>query len=485
MGKLVVSGSGLLINGEWVRPGPVVPVIDKYLNVPVTELRTASKNEVEAAVGAAVAASRRELLPAWRRAEILEATARIMEDRSPLVIAAYVAETGFTLNDARTELKRAVETLRLCAGEAMRLTGETVPVEATRGSERRLAFTLRVPVGVVCAIAPFNAPLSTVVHKVGPAIAAGNSVVLKPATLTPLCSVLLAEALIDAGLPPGLFQLVVGSGDEVGAALTGDTRIRYFTFTGSTTVGLAIKRRSHIAKTHLELGSNSATIVCHDADIERAADLITRAGYRKAGQVCTSVQRVLVDRKVQRRLEESLASRVDRLITGDPSDPETNVGPMISIAAATRAEEWLTEAQKRGARALVGGARQGAMLKPSLLADVPLDTSIMNDEIFAPVVAIHPVDSLDEAIEIANQSQYGLQAGVFTESLNTALRLARALEVGGVMVNDTSSYHADLMPYGGVKASGYGLEGPRYAIQDMTDQRIIVFNPATPKVSSA
>jgi acyl-CoA reductase-like NAD-dependent aldehyde dehydrogenase len=349
-------------------------------------------------------------------------------------------------------------------------------VAAAPGSEGRLAFTIRVPVGVVAAIAPFNAPLNTVVHKIAPAIAAGNAVVLKPAELTPLCAVALAQVLLDAGLPPGFLQLVCGPGETTGAALVADRRVRFFTFTGSAAVGLAIKQNSGIAKTHLELGSNSASIVAADADLDLVADLVIRAGYRKAGQVCTSVQRLIAHALVADDLTERLAKRVAALRAGDPRAAGVQVGPMIAPAEAERAQGWIRQAVQRGAALLAGGDRDGPVLTPAFLRDPPADSQIMTGEIFAPAVALVTVGGLDEAIDLVNAGEYGLQAGVFTRDLDAAFSAARRLQVGGVMINDTSSYHADAMPYGGVKNSGYGLEGPRYAVQDMTDPRIIVLN---------
>jgi acyl-CoA reductase-like NAD-dependent aldehyde dehydrogenase len=479
MTKQAREGSGLLIAGEWLRDvGQTLDVMDKYEQRVYEQVVGANPAQVEQAISAAVVAAGRRPIPPAERARVLRDAADALERRADEVIDAYVAETGFTLADARTELRRAGETLRLCAGEAERLTGETVPVEASPGSENRVAFTMRVPVGVVCAIAPFNAPLNTVAHKVGPALAAGNAVILKPAAVTPLCSVLLCEALLEAGLPDGYIQLVIGSGATVGEQLVSDDRIRYVTFTGSTAVGRAIKQHPTITKTHMELGSNSATIICADADVEAASSLIARAGFRKAGQVCTSVQRVLVDRAVSGEMAECLAEKVGALVAGDPRLESTDVGPMISVAEAERAEHWVRDACAGGARQLCGGEREGPVLGPTVLWDVPLEYRVMRDEIFAPVVAAHAVHGLDEAIDIANSTTYGLQAGVFTRDIERAFTAARRLHVGGVMINDTSSYHADAMPYGGVKASGYGVEGPRYAVQDMTDPRIVVLNLA-------
>jgi acyl-CoA reductase-like NAD-dependent aldehyde dehydrogenase len=475
MRGLLQSATGLLIDGRWEPVGTGLEVLDKYTRQPYAVIAQASPDDVGRAVAGAAAAARQPLPPARRQA-ILETAARLLEVLADEIRELYVAETGFTTADAVTEVTRAIATLRLSAEEAVRIAGEEIPVAATAGSEGRLAFTIRVPVGVVAAITPFNAPLNTVVHKVGPALAAGNAVVLKPAEQTPLCSVALAQILLDAGLPPGFLQLVCGPGETTGAALVADRRVRFFTFTGSPAVGLAIKQNSGIAKTHLELGSNSASIVAADADLKLVADLAVRAGYRKAGQVCTSVQRLIADVSVIDELAGLLARRVGALRTGDPRDAAVQVGPMIAPAEAERAESWLRQAVEQGAAVLTGGDREGAVLAPALLRDPPPDSRIMTDEIFAPAVALVPVQSFDEAIGMVNAGEYGLQAGVFTRDLDRAFHAARELRVGGVMINDTSSYHADAMPYGGIKNSGYGLEGPRYAVQDMTDPRIIVFN---------
>ncbi|MGH3319030.1 MAG: aldehyde dehydrogenase family protein [Streptosporangiaceae bacterium] len=475
MTGLLEGATGLLVDGLWQTDAPELPVYDKYSSEPLRTVRRARVGDVDDAVAGAVAASHHPL-PPMRRYEILSGASGLLREHQDEIRAVYVAETGFTTADADGELVRAASTLRLCAEEALRIAGEEVPVAATPGSERRLAFTIRVPVGVVAAITPFNAPLNTVAHKIGPAIAAGNAVVLKPAGQTPLCAVALAQLLIDAGLPPGFLQLVCGPGASVGVALTEDTRVRFFTFTGSTAVGLSIKQRSGIAKTHLELGSNSASLVAADADLELVADLVARAGFRKAGQVCTSVQRLLVDGRVIDDLADLLTKRAASLRAGDPRDPGVGVGPLIATAEAERAQAWVEGATRRGATLLAGGERDGPVLSPTLLRDPPADSRVMTDEIFAPVVALVRVDGLDAAVDLVNAGDYGLQAGVFTRDIDAAFDAARRLRVGGVMINDTSSYHADAMPYGGVKDSGYGLEGPRYAVHDMTDPRIIVLN---------
>ena len=476
---LLADATGLFVDGEWRAPDGAADVADKFTGETVRTVSSAAASQVDAAVAGAARAARTPP-PPDERCRVLEAAAAALTAHEDEVVAGYVAETGFTPADARGELARTAGILRMSAQEAVRIAGEEVPVAANPGSENRLAFTIRVPVGVVAAIAPFNAPLSTVAHKVAPALAAGNAVVLKPAELTPLSAMAIAEALRRAGLPPGLLQVVTGTGKVAGAALAADPRIRYVTFTGSTAVGRAIRRASGLARTHLELGANSASIVAADADLDLVARTVTRAGFRKAGQVCTSVQRLLVDRRVAGELTERLAARVGKLAAGDPRADGTDVGPMIAAAEAERARGWIAEAVDQGATLVRGGERDGAVLAPTLLADLPARSRIMHEEIFAPMVAVVPVGGVDEAVGMVNDGAYGLQAGVFTRDVNAAFVAARDLRVGGVMINDTSSYHADNMPYGGVKDSGHGVEGPRYAVHDMTDPRIIVLNLQPP-----
>lgn len=469
--------TGLFIDGTWIDSSESADVLDKFTREPIRRVSVASQEHVAAAVAGAQFAARHPLSPA-SRSDILLRAADLLDDRADEIERDYVAETGFTIADARVERERAAQVFRLSAGEAIRLAGEEIPVAGTPGSENRLAFTVRVPVGVVAAITPFNAPLNTVAHKIGPAIAAGNAVVLKPASATPLGAIALARALTDAGLPAGLLQVTPGPGTTTGLALARDERVRFITFTGSSTVGQAIRRESGLARTHLELGANSASIVAADANLELVASLSARAGFRKAGQVCTSVQRLLVDRRVVDELADRLGTRVAGLRVGDPRAPETDVGPLISESAAKRAYDWI-EASRGTETRVVGGERDGVLLQPTLVVSPRSDSKLLNDEVFAPVVSIVAVESVDEAIDLVNAGPYGLQAGVFTQDIDRAFAAARRLDVGGVMINDTSSYHADLMPYGGVKASGHGIEGPKYATRDMTDPRIIVLNLAT------
>lgn len=470
--------TGIFIGGGWAGSDEGFTVYDKYTREPVAELELATESHVEAAVASAVEASRRPL-PQARREEILNGAAALLDGRAEEIEADYVAETGFTPADAAGELKRAASIFRLSAGEAIRIAGEEVPVAATPGSENRIAFTMRVPVGVVAAISPFNAPLSTVAHKVGPAIAAGNGVVLKPAGVTPLSAIAVTRALNDAGLPAGYLSVLPGPGARIGTPLVSHPDVRFVTFTGSTAVGRDIRKNSGLARTHLELGSNSVSVVAADADLELVTDLVGRAGYRKSGQVCTSVQRILAEPGVFHELGELLAAKVASLKAGDPRSPDSDIGPLISPDAAARAHTWIEEARKAGTT-VVGGDLDGAVLQPTLVISPSDDSPLVTEEAFAPIVSLIQVDSTNEAIEVANSGKYGLQVGFFTQDLDRAFDALRRLEAGGVIINDTSSYHADLMPYGGVKESGHGVEGPKYAVQDMTDPRLVVMNLRAP-----
>lgn len=470
---------GMYVNGKWRTTGPQVRVLDKYSGELVAQVVNARPDDVEAAVAGAHRAVSSPLPPADRHDVLMKASGLLLERREQLEHD-YVAETGFTARDASGEVDRAAQVLRLSAHESLRLAGEQIPIDATRGSENRLAFTMRVPVGVVAAIAPFNAPFVTVAHKVGPAIAAGNAVVLKPAEATPISAVHLTEALEAAGLPPGFLQLLPGAGKTVGAALVSDPRVRFVTFTGSTRVGREIRARSGLARTHLELGANSASIVAADADLDLVTEITLRSGYRKAGQVCTSIQRLLVHAQVAEELAERLVPRVEQLIAGDPRDAATHVGPMIHEREALRAASWIEESCDSRTR-VTGGTRRGAVLAPALVSAPKPNSRLLQEEVFAPVVTVVPVDSFDEAIAQVNAGQYGLQTGVFTQDIDRAMAAVRRLQVGGVMINDSSSYHADAMPYGGVKESGHGVEAPRYAAMDMTDPRIVVMNLRPPQ----
>lgn len=463
----------IYINGEWRTTEKFVPVTNKYTGRVIARVAAASWEEVEEAVAAAERAFRKNALPPWRRYQILSRTAELIRDRREELGMTIAREAGKALRDALAEADRAANTFRLSAEEAVRICGEMVPL-GSAGTENRFAYTIRVPVGVVCAITPFNFPLNLVAHKVAPAIAAGNTVVLKPSTAAPLSSLALCRILEEAGLPPGHLNAVVGSGDEVGEMLLGDPRVAHYSFTGSPAVGRRIAERAGLRRVTLELGSNSATIVHGDADLAKAARACGRMAFVNAGQVCISVQRVLVQEEVMEPFCRLLVEEAEKLVVGDPADPQTDVGPMISEEAARRAEQWVREAVAGGATVLTGGRRKGSLFYPTVLTGVRPDMKVVCEEVFAPVVSVLPYGTFGQALEMVNNSRYGLQAGVFTGSLELAMRAARELEVGGVIINDTSLYRTDEMPYGGVKGSGTGREGPKYAIEEMTERRLVV-----------
>jgi acyl-CoA reductase-like NAD-dependent aldehyde dehydrogenase len=466
----------LWINGESWDTGNHLIVTNKATGSPWATVSQAGTKEVDAAVSAASDVAQKPLT-ATQRYEILLRAAGLIRSRLDELALTMAYEAGKPLRDARAEAERAVDTFTWSAEEAKRIHGEMVPLEATPGSENRLAFTIRVPVGVVCAITPFNFPLNLVAHKVAPALAAGNAVILKPASYTPVVSAKLCAILTEAGLPPGWLNLIVGPGDSVGNALLNDTRISFYTFTGSMPVGEALKHTIGLRRCTLELGSNSAVIVHEDANIANAATQCALKGFSYSGQVCLSVQRILVHSAIADEFTAKLVDVTEGLHLGDPKDPATDIGPMISENEAKRAESWILEAVAQGATLLTGGQRNGAYLVPAVLTNVQRQMRVVCQETFAPIVVVQTYETLEEALKIANDTEFGLKAGIFTGSLAIALEAARGLHVGGVMINDTSFYRAGQMPYGGVKHSGMGREGPRYAIEEMTELRLIVLNP--------
>lgn len=463
----------LLIDGRWVDgEGGQRQALDKFRLQPCTRIQLPSRGQVQAAVAAAERAFRASPLTPHERGAILDRAATLLEQRHDELVHALQVEVGFPASDGAGELKRCVQTFRLSAEEARAFRGEMVPVEGAPGQAGRLGFTLRVPLGVVCAITPFNAPLNTVAHKVAPALAAGNAVVLKPSTHTPTAACIMAECLLAAGLPPGLVSVIHG-GAETAGWLLDEPRIRFYAFTGSTEVGLSIQQRAGLRRTQMELGSIAFTLLADDADLDRALPKVVNAAYRKAGQVCTSIQLLLVQRGVFDRVRDRLTAMVRALPFGDPLDARTVVGPVISQAEAERIERWVDEAMAAGAERLAGGPRTGAVVPPTLLTGVSERTPVGCQEVFGPVMALLPYDTLDEAIARVNATPFGLATGFFTNRLADALHAARRLEVGGVHINETSSSRVDVMPYGGSKDSGFGREGPHHAVREMSEERMI------------
>lgn len=472
-----LTDSRLLIAGQWVDGVDRLEVLDKYRLLPCGQLHLPSREQVHTAVLAANQAFRSNTLTTYDRGVILDKAAVLVAQRMPEFVRALQSEGGFTTADASGELKRCIETLRLSAEEARRFGGELVPLDGAPQQAGRIGFTLRVPLGVVCAITPFNAPVNTVAHKIGPALAAGNAVVLKPSAHTPRSANLLAEVLIAAGLPPAMLSVLHG-GAEVAQWLLDEPAVRFYAFTGSTEVGRAIQQRAGLRRTQMELGSIAFTILADDANLDIALPKLVNAGYRKAGQVCTSVQIALVHQSLQSEVESRLAALVSALPYGDPCDVKTVVGPVISEGSAQRIERWIDEAVARGARRLAGGPRQGAVVPATLLTDIDPAMAVGCQEVFGPVMSLVPFATLDEAIACVNATPYGLATGLFTNRLSDALRAARQLEVGGVHINETSSSRVDVMPYGGSKDSGFGREGPHYALREMSEERMVTITGA-------
>jgi acyl-CoA reductase-like NAD-dependent aldehyde dehydrogenase len=463
----------LLIDGAWCDGATRSDVHDKFHGGVIGRAEHASKEQVDAAVAAARRSFETAPLAAHARHRILVDAARLLEERAARLADTIVAEAGFPYVDAENEVKRAAQTLTVSAEEGKRLVGEMVPIETVAGHEHRLAFTIRVPRGVVCGITSFNSPLNMVAHKVAPALASGNTIVLKAAHSTPFSATHLAQALLDAGLPPGHVNLVQGGGAEVGGWLVANPDVAFYSFTGSTPVGKRIREGVGLRPVALELGSIAAVAVFADADLDRAATRCAQSAFRRAGQACTSVQRLFVERSVHDAFVERFLRATKALKVGDPHDRATVVGPLISERDAVRAQSWVDEAVAQGARVLCGGTREGSVLQPTVLAGSTPAMRVLGEEIFAPVVSVLPFDGEDEVVARINATRFGLACGVFTRDAMRALGLARRLHVGVVHINEPSSSRVDLMPFAGVKESGVGTEGPRYAMREMTEERLV------------
>ncbi|MFC7062720.1 aldehyde dehydrogenase family protein [Halobacillus seohaensis] len=466
----------LYIDGEWVKTSDQLEVLNKYTQDTYVKVAKASEKEVDLAVSAAERAFKKDTMSPYQRYEILKRVSELLQENKEELARNITMEAGKPLKQARTEVDRAALTFEISAEEAKRIHGEGVPVEAAPGSENRMAFTIKVPVGVVGAISPFNFPINLVAHKIAPAIAAGNAVVLKPASKTPISSLKLAELFHEAGLPKGFLNVVVGSGSTVGNQMMEDSRIQLYTFTGSAEVGMKLKQNTGLNKLILELGNNSPVIIDKEADIAAAAKNSAAKSFAFAGQVCISVQRLYIHEEVKEEFQNKFIEAVKKLKIGDPNDPDTDVGPMIAEDEAIRTEQWIEEAKQAGAKVVYGGQREGALVYPTVLSNVKPDMKVVCEEIFAPVVTLIPFTNIEDCIEEVNKSPYGLQGGIFTQNLDTAFYAAKNVQVGGFMINDASQYRVDLMPYGGVKDSGWGKEGPKYSIEEMTEERLVVMN---------
>ncbi len=469
----------MYIGGEWQAGNRKEEIRSPFDGEVVGVVSVAERDDAERAVAAAVEGARvMRKLSAWERSEILRRAADLIDGNVEELARTIASEVGKPLVEARGEATRIAPLLRTSASEGARMHGETVPVDSAANGAGRLAFTIRQPCGVVVAISPFNFPALLVAHKIGPALAAGNAVVVKPARQTPLTALLLTRTLLEAGLPENAIQYLTGSGAELGVALCADPRVRKISFTGSTAVGEQITRVAGIKRLSLELGANCPLIVLPDADLEQVAAATATGGYVNAGQVCISVQRVLVAREVYGDFVELLTPLVEGLRTGHPLDESTRLGPVISESEAMRVEQAIHGAVAAGATLVTGGDREGAVVAPSIVGDVDPSLEISRHELFGPAVALTPVSGIDEAIALANDSEYGLGAGLFTSDLESALRFATEVDCGSIQVNSSPLWRSDPMPYGGLKGSGIGKEGPSASIEEMTELKTVVFHRA-------
>lgn len=466
----------LFIEGEWVKANRSMEVRLPYDGSLIGEVPSANLGEMERAVAAARKARKDAArLPAHKRSAILYKASQLMESRKEDWARAISMESGKPIKEGRLEASRAVQTLLFSAEEAKRIEGETLPMDAHPGGEGRFGFTIRSPRGVIAAITPFNFPLNLACHKVGPALASGNTVVLKPASVTPITAYMLAELFTECGLPPGFLNVISGGGAEIGDALVSHPDVYMVTFTGSVEVGRRIHQMAGIKMVTLELGSNSAAIIDAEADLELALERCRAGGYSHSGQVCISLQRLYAQKEIAREFTDRFVERVRSLRIGHPLEDQTDVSSLIRESDAKRVEEWIQEAVAGGAILATGGRRcRSTTVEPAVLLRAQPEMKVVRDEVFGPVVAVDDYQGLDDAIEKVNDSRYGLQAGVFTRNISKAIYSAQRLEVGGVMINDVPTFRVDQMPYGGVKDSGLGREGPRYAIQEMTDVKMVV-----------
>jgi len=467
----------MLIGGEWQDREKSIEVRNPYDQALLDTVPAGSAEDVEAAVRSAVkGAQAAKAMPVHQRTAVLKKTAAYIEDRFEDYARTIATEGSKTIKEARKEVGRCINTITIAAEEAKRIVGETIPFDSVEGSENRFGFYYRFPIGIIAAITPFNDPLNLVAHKLGPAIAGGNAVLLKPATVTPLSALKLGEAFMASGLPDHVLNIVTGYGREIGDPIVTDPRIRMISFTGGLEAGLEISRKAGLKKIGMELGSNTPVIVMDDADLEQAVELSVSGAFWAVGQNCIGVQRLLVHENIYRDFVTRFVEQTKGMKTGSQLDEDTDMGPMITEEEAIRIEQWVNEAVDAGARVLTGHQRDGALYLPTVLENVSEGIKVDVEEVFAPVVNMYKISSLEEALQKANHVNFGLHAGIFTKNIDTAFQAVKGLDVGGVMVNDSSDYRLDLMPFGGVKGSGLGREGIKFALMEMTEPKVVCFN---------
>jgi acyl-CoA reductase-like NAD-dependent aldehyde dehydrogenase len=467
---------GLLLDGRQLKTGDAIEVHSPYNDALIAIVHRAGPREIEAAIAAAEEAfqiTRR--LPSWKRAEILEKISRSIHDQREDFARTIALEAGKPIRTARAEVDRASYTFKVAAEESKRIYGEIVPLDWLPGSEGRVAHVRRVPLGLVVGITPFNFPLNLVVHKVAPAIAAGDPIIIRPASQTPISALKLGRVVVEAGWPAGGIAVLPSSTADAGL-LVADDRTKLLTFTGSPAVGWMLKAHAGRKRVTLELGGNAGVIVHRDADVAYAAERVAWGGFSYAGQSCISAQRIYIHSQVYEAFVEQLVPRVKKLVVGDPLDEATDVGPLIDHGAAERVRSWVVEATQNGAEVLTGGEAEGNLWQPTVLASIREDMRVSCQEVFAPLVGLYRYDDVKSAIHAVDASDFGLQAGLFTQDLNVIQMAFDEIEVGGLMVNDVSTFRIDHMPYGGVKQSGAGREGLRYAIEEMTEMKLLTFN---------
>lgn len=472
-----MDNKNLFIGGKWVDTGIYMDVINPYDNGVITKISIADEKITDDAIKLAyISKEVMAKLTAKERGDILQKASELILKYSDELATLIAKESGKAIKFAKGETLRSAETFQFAADEARRLSGELIPLDAASTGKNRFGYYKRYPLGVIGAITPFNFPLNLVSHKVAPAIAAGNTIVLKPASTTPLTAVRLVEILLEAGLPKEGINLVVGSGNKVGNKIVESDKIAMVSFTGSPEVGIEIKKKAGMKKVTLELGNNSALIIHKDADITAAIPKCVVGGFSNSGQVCISIQRIYVHKDISDEFIQKLTDAVKNTPYGSQLDPNVVVGPMIEEKEAIRVESWVNEAISKGAKLLCGGKRIGALYEPTVLTDTNEQMKVVSDEIFGPVVSVMRYSTIEEAIARTNDSKYGLQAGIFTNDIKTAFKAIDRIETGGVIINDMPTFRVDQMPYGGVKLSGTGREGPKFAVEEMTEIKTVVFN---------
>jgi len=466
----------MLINSKWIDRDDQIGVFDPFDNSLIDYIPKANREDVNNVLKAAEKGSKiAKRLTIYERSQILYKTADILTNRTEEFAQLLARESSKTIREARKEVSRCVNTLRVSGEESKRIHGETIAFDSFPGGENRKGYYYRFPIGVILAITPFNDPLNLVAHKLGPAFAGGNSVILKPATVTPLSAIKLAEALLEAGLPPSVLQIITGHGVEIGEPLIKDERIQMLSFTGGITAGKKIVSIAGIKKLGMELGSNSPVIVWNDCDIDWAVASCVSGAFWAAGQNCIGVQRIYIHTSIYDEFKAKFVNRTGKLKIGNKLSEETDMGPMITATEALRVENWINDAIHSGATLLCGGQRKDALISPAVLENVPKKCRIYCEEVFGPVVSLFRVNDFDEAIKEANSLEYGLHAAVFTKDVNLAFKAAYEIECGGIMINDSTDYRLDSMPFGGVKNSGLGREGVKFALQEMTEPKVICF----------